>query len=57
MYSLTRGIKMGVVRYIPKGDRLAWKSSIPISAAECIDQPGSVNAGGTWHRAHPVCSF
>ena len=40
----------GVVRYRSSGDRLAWKSSIPISAAVCIGQPGSVNRGGTWQR-------
>ena len=34
------------------GERLAWKSSMPISAAVCIGQPGSVKSGGTWQVAH-----
>ena len=25
----------GVVRYFPSGDRLAWKSSMPISLGSC----------------------
>ena len=36
---------------MPSGERLAWKSSIPISSPVCIGQPGSENSGGTWHRA------
>ena len=27
---------------------------MPISLALCIFQPGSVNSGGTWHRAQPA---
>jgi hypothetical protein len=37
-----------VVRYRSSGERIDWKSSIPISAAVCIFQPGSVKSGGTW---------
>jgi hypothetical protein len=35
------------VRYVPSGDLLDWKSSMPISLGLCVFHPGSVNSGGT----------
>ena len=43
--------------YRPSGERIAWKSSMPISSAVCRFQPGSVKIGGTWQVAHLALSL
>ena len=36
---------------VASGERLAWKSSVHVSAGACMLKPGSVNVGGTWQVA------